>query len=214
MPVDIGDKANYNAVTPESHYDSIMAYEALSKVFIDTIPGHKFEYSNWGISLLGHILERVYNQPLSYLIKKYVNAPLGMDNTLYITGEAKQNVAVPHSENGKPIPLANEAYFSPAGGLCSSISDMLRYLDAQLKENEASIKLTHEHTINNMGLGWGVRKRELITELQHNGATQGSTAHISAFLGLNSGCVILVNNKVNMGKLIVRIQGILKNHSL
>ena len=210
LPVDIGDKENYDALNPESNYDSTMFYDALRRVSIDTIPGHKFLYSNWGISLLGHILERVYAQPLSHLIGKYVTTPLGMKSTAYITSEAGLKVAVPHSENGKRIPLANEDYFSPAGGLCSTIDDMLRYLYAQLKEKDASIKLTHGHTANSMGLGWGVRKNGAVTELQHNGATQGSTAHISAFLELNSGCVILVNNKVNMGKLIIRIQNIIK----
>ncbi|WP_276373975.1 serine hydrolase [Chryseolinea sp. H1M3-3] len=211
LPADIGDKANYDALNPESHYDSTMVYDALRRVSIDTIPGHKFLYSNWGISLLGHILEKVYRQPLSSLIRTYVTTPFAMKSTLNTTSETGQNVAVPHSENGKRIPLANEGYFSPAGGLCSTINDMLCYLNAQLNEKEASIKLTHGHTANNMGLGWGVRKNGLVTELQHNGATQGSTAHISAFLELNSGCVILVNNKVNMGKLIIRIQRIVKN---
>lgn len=210
LPIDIGDKPNYNALNPESHYDSTMFYDALRRVSIDTIPGHKFLYSNWGISLLGHILESIYRQPFSNLINKYVTNPLGMKSTTYITSETGWKVAVPHSENGKRIPLANEGYFSPAGGLSSTINDMLHYLNAQLKERQASIKLTHEPTVNGMGLGWGVRKNGAVTELQHNGATQGSTAHISAFVELNSGCVILVNNKVNMGKLIIQIQDIIK----
>lgn len=210
LPVDIGDKANYDALNPESHYDSTMFYDALRKIAIDTTPGYKFQYSNWGISLLGHILENVYKQPLSSLIKKYVTTPLNMKSTLYMTSENGQEVAVPHSENGKRIPLAKEDYFSPAGGLYSTINDMLHYLNAQLKETKTSIKLTHGHTANNMGLGWGVRKNGFVTELQHNGATQGSTANISAFPEINSGCVILVNNKVNMGKLIIRVQRIVK----
>ena len=133
-----------------------------------------------------------------------------MKSTLFVNSEDGMKVAMPHSENNKRIPLANEGYFSPAGGLCSNITDMLRYLDAQLKGTKASIKLTHEHTANNIGLGWGVRKNGSVSELQHNGSTQGSTANISAFPTLNSGCVILVNNKVNMGKLIIRVQGIVK----
>ncbi|MFN4313200.1 MAG: serine hydrolase [Chitinophagaceae bacterium] len=211
LPVDIGDKSNYNPLNPESHYDSAMFYDALGEVSIDTFPGYRFQYSNWGISLLGHILENVYEQPLSSLIEKYVTTPLGMNNTKYSTSITERQVAVPHSENGKRVPIANEGNFSPAGGLCSNINDMLEYLHAQLKEKEASIKLTHEHTANNIGLGWGVRKNGFVTEIQHNGATQGSTAHISAFLELGSGCIIMVNNKVNIGKLILRVQNIVKN---
>lgn len=213
LPEDIGDRPNYNALNPESHYNAKMFYDALRKVSLDTPPGSKFLYSNWGIALLGHILEKVYGQSYESLVNKYVTAPLGMKKTRYIINEVGLEVAVPHSENGRRVPLANEGYFSPAGGLSSTIEDMLRYLDAQLKETEPSIKLTHEPTANNTGLGWGVRKRDSFRDLQHNGNTQGSTAHISAFPEINSGCVILVNNKVDIGKLIINIQGMLKKVS-
>lgn len=210
MPEDIGEQPNYNPVSPEAHYDSTMFYSALKKITLDTIPGSKFLYSNWGISLLGHILEKVYGHSQAYLVRRFITEPLVMTQTTYIPEEGSYDIAYPHSENGKRLTITNQGYFSPAGGLCSTVKDMLNYLDAQLKETEASIKLTHVPTANNMGLGWGVRKDSAITHLEHNGSEQGSTANITAFPELGSGCVILVNNKVNLGKLIVRIQEIIK----
>ena len=213
MPEDIGEQPDYNPVSPEAHYDSTMFYNALKKVTLDTIPGYKFLYSNWGISLLGHILEKVYRHSQAYLVKHFITEPLEMNNTMYIINEDGYDGAYPHSENGKRLTITNQGYFSPAGGLCSTVKDMLNYLDAQLKETKAFIKLTHVPTANNTGLGWGVRKDSVTRHLEHNGSEQGSTANISAFPELNSGCVILVNNKVNLGKLILNIQKIIKNTS-
>jgi len=211
MPEDIGDQPGYNPVSPEAHYDSTMFYNALKNVILDTVPGYKFLYSNWGISLLGHILEKVYGGSQAHLVSRFITGPLGMNDTRYIINEGAYNVAYPHSENGKRLSITNQGYFSPAGGLCSTIEDMLNYLEAQIKETTASIKLAHLPTANNMGLGWGVRKDSVTRHLEHNGSEQGSTANISVFPELNSGCVILANNKVNLGKLIVGIQRIAKN---
>ena len=87
---------------------------------------------------------------------------------------------------------------------------MLIYLEAQIDEKNRALKLTHQPFANAMGLAWGVRIKDGQREFQHNGSTQGSTAHISIFPDINSGCIILVNNKVNMAKLITGIQGLLK----
>ncbi len=210
LPEDIGDQRNYDPLTPESNYDSAMAYDALRKVSLSEEPGRKFLYSNWGITLLGHILEKVYKQSHNALVSKFVTGPLGMKKTGYVANESGLEIAAPHSENGRRIPLDKQGYFSPAGGLTSTIEDMIDYLDAQIKETRPSVKLTHQPTANNTGLGWGVRKKETSRHIEHNGSAQGSTAHISAFPEINGGCVILANNKVNLGKLIVGIQGILQ----
>jgi CubicO group peptidase (beta-lactamase class C family) len=210
LPADIGDLVDYDPVNPELHYDSARFYTALSKMTIDTIPGHKFRYSNWGMSVLGHILEKVYGKPIAVLIRQYITSPLHMNNTWYVSEKPYPNIAVPHSENDRILPITDEHYFSPAGGLCTTVNDLLIYMNAQITENRAAIKLTHQPTVNDMGLGWGVRKSGTSREFQHNGSTQGSTAHISIFTELNSGCVVLSNNKVQLGKTIVAIQKILK----
>ncbi|MBA4851420.1 serine hydrolase [Emticicia sp. BO119] len=211
LPADIGDKPNYNPVSPEAHYDSSMFYQALQKVVLDTIPGHTFLYSNWGIALLGHILENIYKQTQSDLIARYITTPLGMRNTFYLENIGSKKVALPHSENGKTLIITDQGYFDPAGGLCSTLPDMLRYLEAQLQEQNPAIRLTHTPTANNMGLGWGVRTIEGKRDFQHNGSEQGSTAHISGFPDNQGGCVILINNKINAGKLINSIQAIVRS---
>ena len=212
MPADIGEQPGYNPVTPEAHYDSTLFYKALKNVTLDTVPGTKFLYSNWGTAVLGHILEKVYKQSLAQLIKRYITDPLKMKNTLYLFKEAGYDIAYPHSENGKRLPKTNLNYFSPAGGLSTTVNDMLNFMDAQIKETNSAITLTHIPTANNMGLGWGVRKDATTRHLEHNGSEQGSTAHISIFPELNSGCVIFVNNRVNLGRVIGQVQRMVKGN--
>jgi len=210
MPPDIGDQPGYDPVYPETHYSQAAFYLALHQVVLDTVPGHKFEYSNWGISVLGHILETIYGQPESVLLKKFVTGPLRMPNTFY-EGEAKAAaIALPHADNGSVLKLTDQGYFYPAGGLCSTASDLLNYLQAQLEENMPAVKLTHQPTANNTGLGWGVRAIDRTRDLQHNGSEQGSNANITVYPELQSGCVILANSKANISPLVVRIQQLLK----
>ncbi len=210
LPDDIGEQPAYDPVNPEANYDAVLFYKALHHFSPDTVPGFKFLYSNWGMALLGHLLENIYEQPYPELLKKYVTNVLGMQQTQISNGKQDNNFAFPHSENGNKIAIVNEGYFEAAGGILSNSHDLLLYLQAQLNETNPAIKLTHQPGANSMGLGWGVRTVNGQREFQHNGSTQGSTAHISAFPDIDSGCIILTNNKVNMGSMILAVQNILK----
>jgi|GEM_PF-5203010 len=44
----------------------------------------------------------------------------------------------------------------------SDLSDMLRYLQAQISEKDSAIRLTHHPTRNNISLAWGVRNTVII----------------------------------------------------
>jgi CubicO group peptidase (beta-lactamase class C family) len=210
MPPDIGEQPGYNPLYPEKHYSKSAFEAALAHVVLDTVPGYKFLYSNWGITVLGHILEQVYDKPESALIKGYITGRLNMKHTVYADEVVGTNIAVPHAENGRTLGLTDQGYFYPAGGLCTTVQDMLYYLNAQLKETSPAIKLTHQPTVNSMGLGWGVRTINGIRDIQHSGSEQGSNANITAYPELHNGCVILANSKANISGLVVRIQQLLK----
>jgi len=209
MPDDIGTQTGFDPLRPEKGYDSLMFYATLHRVKLDTLPGFKFNYSNYGLALLGHILERVYQLPYQDLMKKYITDSFGMKHTYYeLPADKEKMMAWPHGDNGREVPLQREGIFGPAGEIHSNLNDMLSYLDEQIKETNPLVKLTHQPTANNNGLAWGVRNTGTYRDVQHNGSTVGSTSHISAFPELNSGCVILTNSKANFGKLVYAIQQI------
>lgn len=214
LPPSIGEQPGANPLNPEGSLDSVSFYKALREFKPDTLPGYKFEYSNWGIALLGHLLENVYHQSYSQLVKRYITRPLGMHHTFYqIFGEDQSRPAQPYSENGNPILYQQGGMFGPAGDIHSDLADMMQYLQAQIEEKNAAIQLTHQLTRNNTGLGWGTRGNGAKRDIQHNGSSLGFRSHISAFPELKSGCVLLANSKADMGRLILGIQALLNRTS-
>ncbi|GAB4032122.1 serine hydrolase domain-containing protein [Spirosoma gilvum] len=214
LPPTIGELPNAGRLNPEAAMDSLAFYQALRTVHLDTLPGYKFEYSNWGISLLGHILEKVYHQSYAQLIQNCITKPLGMSHTYYhLAHENQSRIAQPYSENGNLILFQDGGLFGPAGDIHTDLTDMMRYLQAQIEEQDAAITLTHQPTRNNMGLGWGTRTKDRIRDVQHNGSSLGFRSHISAFPELKSGCVLLANSKADMGKLIAGLQALLSRRN-
>jgi CubicO group peptidase (beta-lactamase class C family) len=211
MPDDIEKQRNFNPIIPERNYDSTMYYPALHRVKMDTIPGIKFNYSNWGISLLGHILEKVYGQPFPALVTKYVSKPFGMKNTHYeLTSNQKKNLALPYTDNGRLGPFQDEGIFLPAGGIHANLDDMLIFVKQQISESNPAVKLTHQPTVGNVGLGWGVRDNGTYRDFQHNGSTLGFLAHVSVFPEFGSGLVVLANSKADISPIIIGLQKLLK----
>jgi CubicO group peptidase (beta-lactamase class C family) len=187
-----------------------MFFGALRGVRLDTIPGYKYNYSNWGISLPGYIIEKIYAKPYEVLLKEYVTGPLGMKDTHYdLTQAQKKLMAYPYTDNGRQGPFHALGIFGPAGGLHSKLSDMLKYLQQQLSETNPAVKLTHQQTVGNVGLGWGVRKKANQLDFRHNGSTIGFVSHISVFPQTGSGLVILANSKADIGPVINRVQSVL-----
>jgi len=45
-------------------------------------PPHSWDYSNLGVGLLGHILERVYGRSYADLVMDKISRPLGLPDTL------------------------------------------------------------------------------------------------------------------------------------
>jgi len=203
MPSDLWDQPGLDPLMPAKRYDSRRSFAALRAVRLDGPPGVRFEYSNWGIAILGSVLQRVYQQPYPILLKRFITGPLAMTRTTYgPRAEDQKLAAVPYGENGTQAPFQNEGHFGPAGEIRSTLADMIRYLGAQIEEKIPAIKLTHEPTMNDIGLGWGVRRRTGFRELQHNGSTQGFTSNITVFPELKRGLFVIVNSKAQIGGLV------------
>ncbi len=109
-------------------------YQALSNTTISREPGLKFEYSNFGMGLLGHILTLKSNIP-SYdeLLSKRILDVLDMNSTnIGLSDAQKSRLAIGHF-NGQELPTLNlSSPIAPAGSLHSTVSDMLKFLSANM----------------------------------------------------------------------------------
>jgi CubicO group peptidase (beta-lactamase class C family) len=186
---------NFIGHTDKEHYDSYTAdkmYAFLSGYALKDPPGTKFQYSNLGMSLLGHVLEGVARTNFEALVLHRICRPLHMDDT-YVKPPAalKSRIAFGHDEKGVRAPDFNLQVMAPAGALHSTANDLLKYLAAEIGLTNSSlsplmqqsqiIRHTDSPDFGKTAMPW-VDQRAFNPPgaelLGHGGGTLGSTAFI------------------------------------
>jgi serine-type D-Ala-D-Ala carboxypeptidase/endopeptidase len=115
-----GAREEYESYTIEKMYDF------LGHSKLDQKPGTAFAYSNVGMALLGHALERRAGDTFESLVRERICQPLGMDSTcITLTPEQTERLAVGSDEEGDPsMPWKFQAYHA-AGDIHSTANDLL-----------------------------------------------------------------------------------------
>jgi len=106
------------------------------KIFPITLPikpGLKFEYSTFGNALLGHILASKSNMSYDQLLEERALNVLGMNSTSIVLSDTQKfRLAIGHL-NGQELSFLNISRpIAPAGGLHSSVADMLKFASANV----------------------------------------------------------------------------------
>ncbi len=169
---------------PYADYSVAQLYAFLSSYTLPRDPGTRYEYSNTGMGLLGHVLALRAGKPYFTLLRERVLEPLGMRDTwITIPAERIARFAVPHTadldvDNAWDLPT-----FAGAGALRSTSNDMLKFADAVTHRDRGplaraitfSIEPRRPTTIPNMriALGWHVREKDGKSIVWHNGGTGG-----------------------------------------
>ena len=164
-------------------------------------PGVRSEYSNFGVGLMGVLLEKIYHKPYPELIHDYITAPLKMNETMAMVDTLKfKNVAQGYGQLFEPVPFMNLTAVRSAGIIKSSTADLITYAKAQLSTPDAAlnaaIQLTHQITFDDgaakIGLSWGYSADKSM--IGHNGGTVGYRSNIGIDLNKQIAVVILTNN--------------------
>lgn len=169
---------------PYADYSVQQMYDFLSAHTLRRDPGERYEYSNIGMGLLGHVLGLRAGKPYEVLLRERVLAPLGMTETfITVPTDKAARFAVPHDadlEEASPWDLPTLA---GAGALRSTTRDMLTFADAVTHRDRGplgkaiafSIEPRRPTTIPNMriALGWHVREANGRSIVWHNGGTGG-----------------------------------------
>jgi serine-type D-Ala-D-Ala carboxypeptidase/endopeptidase len=202
-------------------YSTQQVYNFLSNATLQSEPGAKANYSDFGMGLLGHILSIRAGVPYAQLVKDRILSVLGMDSTgiamnstaIILSDTLKSRLAKGHI-GGKEVNLEfiPEA-IQPAGALHSTANDLLKYLAANIGLIHTSINdiLQETHLIRHdypqapslhfdpnkslsasyVGLGWFIDTNLGTEVIQHSGGIDG----YSSFIGFNptrkEGLVIL-----------------------
>lgn len=167
---------------PYSRYTTKRAHQFLNDYQLPRKPGEKYEYSNFGASLLGSLLCRKAKKPYDTLLRQTITGPLKMTSTsVDLIGDMTSRMATPHGANLKPTSTWEFADMPGAGGIRSSTKDMLKFAAANLDPPDnatgQAIELAwkqHQPTSDGelaMGLGWHFAGDG--TTRWHNGGTGG-----------------------------------------
>jgi CubicO group peptidase (beta-lactamase class C family) len=103
-------------------------------------PGTAWNYSNFGIGLLGRIIEVVSGRPYDQFMAERIFQPLGMKDTFYDvpTDKASRVATVYSYDEGQLKPLrpalAGAKIPSPDSGLLSTASDLARFNQMMLNK--------------------------------------------------------------------------------
>jgi len=110
-------------------------YQALSNTSLSREPGSKFEYSNFGMGLLGHILTLKSNMSsFDELLSKRILDVLYMNSTsIGLSDSQKSRLAIGHFNGGQELPTWYASNpIAPGPALHSTVSDMLKFLSANM----------------------------------------------------------------------------------
>ena len=210
VPEDLMITEGFDSLNPYKNYSRAMIFSYLKTAQINSKPGTACEYSNLGMALLGIILEKVYNQSFDLLVREKICMPNQMRATgVSLSPEELTRFAYAYTAYGTPTPHWELNGFAAAGSLRSTTEDLLNYLDLQLEEKDAAVKLSHQETFNNkqrVALSWFIKKTTPGTNLiWHNGATYGAGSFAGFIKEKNCGVVILANSSVSLDFIAIAI---------
>jgi len=200
---DLGTTPGYDENDPYKHYTKEMYFNYLSRVKLESVPGTKQEYSNTAVAILGIILQKVYGQTYEQLLAKYIANPLKMGNTsTFVPGKQLANFATGYA-NGAVTSHWNLADTNPAGGIRSTLADMVLYLKANMADATPAIALSHKETFkegeDSIGLGWFLYPTKGDILIWHNGGTGGFTSYTGHLKDKKAGVVVLTNSASQNG---------------
>ncbi|GED68187.1 hypothetical protein BRE01_18890 [Brevibacillus reuszeri] len=197
----ITDKRNPYAKYTESHLiDAVMAERPTTRT------SHR--YSNFGFGILGWLLSRKIEKSLHDALYEEIFQPLGMTSSGIGSKVHHPDEILPvYTSKGKSTPHWDfHDTFAAAGGVLSSLSDMLTYIEAYLTLDDHPLcpaldESSKEHYSifpgKGIGIGYGwmfYREKDGSTTHWHNGGTYGSSSFAAFNRDKGIGLVVFSNH--------------------
>ncbi|MGI5172525.1 beta-lactamase family protein [Treponema sp. OMZ 840] len=161
---------------------------------------YKYRYSNFGFSVLAYILGRIEGSDYYTVIEPYIRKELGLSDTGYgdisLTGYDKKDRPC------RPWLWDKNDIITPAGGIYSSIEDLLAYAQKHLDGSLPYVAQCHKRLADgqkdfSQGLAWHLKNG---TEISYHEGLAGAFSSVLAIdlkkkcavaIGLNYGMVFL-----------------------
>jgi CubicO group peptidase (beta-lactamase class C family) len=167
--------------------------------------GAKYEYSNLGVGLLGHVLALRSRTDYETLVRTRIGRPLKMDSTgIKLAPQMQARLATGHNSARLPVPNWDLPTLDGAGALRSTVNDMLKFVAANLGLKKspllAAMQKAHQSQHHTgvpdleIGLGWHILKKFDTEIVWHNGGTAGYHSFIGFDQKKRKGVVVLSNS--------------------
>ena len=198
-----------NRIQPYVNYTGKDMLDFLSNYELTRDIGQQWEYSSYGVGLLGYILGLNDKSDYESLMIKKIAIPLKLNDTrVNLTPEMKKRLAWGH-RRGIKIHLGHDMTCMAGGaGIRSTVKDLVLFLQANTLLNYTPLKeamqLSHKQAFKDekrrreIGLGWFLSDTPNGKLIWHGGNTPGYTSFIGFFEGTNKGVVVLTNSAGNV----------------
>lgn len=191
----------FSGPDPYAKYEEKQMFDFLSQVKLEASESFPVSYSNYGVALLGTMLGRVYGQSWESLILEKICQPLGLTETRQDISASKLPLAPPH-QGERPGHTWHFDCMAPAGGLCTTVSDLMKYGLAVLHPEKTPLSAAfaialqpHAETgKGKIGLGWFINSRGDLHWFIHNGATGGYVSVLEVVPQRDVIHIVLINN--------------------
>ncbi|MCS4100363.1 serine hydrolase domain-containing protein [Salinibacter ruber] len=199
---------------PYATYGDSALYAFLDDYTLSRAPGAKYEYSNLGMGLLGHLLTRRADTTYAALVRRRITGPLGLSDTrIRLTDAQHSRFAQGHTRAGAPTSPWHFEALAGAGALRSTAADLLAYLRAHRHALEAAsgptlalqramrraatIRAATNRENTRIGLGWHQSARDGHEVLWHNGGTGGFRSFVALDRETGHGVVVLTSTPLS-----------------
>lgn len=187
---------------PYADYTSELAHKFLNGHKLRRDPGEQQEYSNFAVSLLGHLLCNKAGKEYDALLTERITGPLGMNDThVALSDSMKQRLAKPFTDGAAPSANWDFADMPGAGGIRSTTKDMLKFAQACIKSTDSPTSKAmdlawKEHYPGGqgdarMGLGWNFAPDG--STRWHNGQTGGYHSMLMVNRELGVAVIVMTN---------------------
>jgi len=207
LPANLNPKDPNN---PYADYSVEQLYQFLSGYQLTRDIGSKYEYSNLGGGLLGHVLARRAGTDYEALVKSRICDPLGMNSTrITLTPEMRARLAVGHNQALDSVENWDTPSLAGAGALRSTADDLLTFLAANLGYTKSPLapamaamlrvrRPTDESGLE-IALGWHIFTTNGKEIIWHNGGTGGYRSFVAYDPKARTGVVALSNAFTGVG---------------
>ena len=177
----------------------------LKSIRPDTIPGTKYQYNGNAMMLLMYLTERIYKMPYNQIVTTYLSKNFGMyDTKMILTDQELKHFAPGYNDENQPQRYVNYTGYTGGPSMNSTLDDMVKFLEANVNEENKAIALTHRPTWGKpdgfaIGLGWMMNTvsngQRFIYHDGHTGI--GFNTHCIFYPQNKLGIVIIVNDVID-----------------